>query len=128
MSSDLDKTVKRMKVSLKATEQPTTPGHGFTLNTRCWRVILSRDTGGEKPIKLTLTVLSAEEPTVSYIVNCLNKDIADSELTLWEFAQEHNDGNTNEPTETMYKTCKRMAARVKRFFGESWVKVAAKAA
>jgi len=118
--SDLEKSLKRMKITLKTVEQLTTPGRGFTPTTRSWRVILSKDVGEEKALKLAFTMLSATEPNVGNVLTCLAQDIEDGEMTLWEFAQAYNRGKTDEGTERMHKSCKRTAPRVNRFFGNSW--------
>jgi hypothetical protein len=121
---DLEKTLKRMKVTLKSIEQPTTPGHGFTPATRSWRVTLTRERRSEeKPLKLTFILLSPTEPNMTSVVQGLMADVEDCELSLWEFAQQYGKGKTDEPNETMYKHVRRMGARITRFFGESWVKV-----
>ena len=109
-----------MKITLKTVEQLTTPGRGFTPTTRSWRVILSKDVGEEKALKLAFTMLSATEPNVGNVLTCLAQDIEDGEMTLWEFAQAYNRGKTDEGTERMHKSCKRTAPRVNRFFGNSW--------
>ena len=118
--SDLEKSLKRMKITLKTVEQLTTPGRGFTPITRSWRVILSKDVGEEKALKLSFVMLSAKEPDVVSVLTCLAKDIEDAEMTLWDFAQAYNRGKTDEGTERMHKSCKRTVPRVNRFFGNSW--------
>ena len=118
--SDLEKSLKRMKITLKTVEQLTTPGRGFTPTTRSWRVILSKDVGEEKALKLSFIMLSAKEPDVVSVLTCLAKDIEDAKMTLWDFAQAYNRGKTDEGTERMHKSCKRTAPRVNRFFGNSW--------
>lgn len=116
---DLDRMLKRMKVTAKAVELGGTPACGFTPNARPWRVTLTREIKGEeKPLKLTVVILSGTEPTVSNVITCLLGDIEYSQLSLWDFAQEFNEGKTNEATERMYKSCKRVAPRTKRFFGD----------
>jgi hypothetical protein len=118
--SDLEKSLKRMKVTLKTSEQPSTPAHGFTPATRNWRVTLSRDVGEEKPLRLTLTILAPTEPTLATVIVCLAKDIEDGDMSLWDFAQTYSMGKTDPGTERMHKACKRTAPRVKRLFGTSW--------
>lgn len=125
--SDLEKTLKRMKVTLKTVELITTPGHGFSPATRCWRVILSKDVGEEKPVRLTFTMLSPKAPDIAEAILCLIRDIEDAEMNLWEFAQAYNRGKTDEGTERMHKSCKRTVPRVNRFFGNSWNLVSNKA-
>jgi hypothetical protein len=121
---DLEKTLKRMKVTLKSIEQPTTPGHGFTPTTRSWRVTLTRERGAEeKPLKLTFVLLAPKEPDMTSVVQRLMADVEDSEFSLWEFTQQYNKGKEDPATQQMYKHVRRMGARVARFFGESWVKV-----
>lgn len=129
MASELEKTLKRMRVNLKATQLIATPACGFSPTARPWRITLTRDQKeGEKPLKLTITMLSGTPPGIETVVKCLITDTKNCELTLWDFAQEFNQGETNEGTEHMYKTCKRLATRVQRFFGDSWDKVVNKAA
>lgn len=127
MATDLEKTLKRMKVSVKTTELAATPACGFTPASRPWRVTLSREEG-EKTSKLTVTILSGETPNVDNVITCLASDVEYSTYTLWDFAQTFNGGKNDEGTERMYKTCKRVGSRIKRFFGDSWPKVVAKAA
>ncbi|VVB55194.1 Uncharacterised protein [uncultured archaeon] len=126
-ATELEKTLKRMKVSVKATELAATPACGFSPTSRPWRVTLSR-TEADKTVKLTITVLSGTEPNASTVVKCLAADVESCERTLWDFAQEFNQGETDEPTERMYKSVKRIGSRIKRFFGNSWANVASKAA
>jgi hypothetical protein len=126
--TELEKTLKRMKISLKAVELVATPACGFAPSSRPWRCTISRETGGDKPLRLTITVLSGTEPTLDIVIKCLVTDVETCELSLWDFAQEHNDGNTDKPTERMYKSCKRVGSRVKRLFGDSWPKIVNKAA
>ena len=120
--SELEKTLSRMKVTLKATELAGTPARGFSSSVRNWHVTLSREIKGEeKPLRLTLNILSAGEPTMDSIIQCLIEDIEASTLTLWEFAQDYNRGKTDTATERMYTTCKRASARAQKFFGDSKV-------
>jgi hypothetical protein len=128
MATELEKTLKRMKVSLKAVELIATPACGFAPNSRPWRCTLSRETGEAKPLRLTVTVLSGTEPTLDTVIKCLVTDVETCELSLWDFAQEYNQGSTDQSTERMYKSCKRVSSRIKRLFGDSWTKVASKAA
>ena len=65
--SDLEKSLKRMKITLKTVEQLTTPGRGFTPTTRSWRVILSKNVGEEKALKLSFVMLSAKELSNNYL-------------------------------------------------------------
>lgn len=119
-TTELEKTLSRMKVTIKAKELPGTPARGFSPSVRTWRTTLVREIKGEeKPLKLTLTILSPVEPTLSTVVECLTKDIEAGELTLWDFAQEFNKGKTDEATENMYATARRTASRAQRFFGDS---------
>lgn len=122
-ATELEKTLNRMKVTVKATELAGTPARGFTPTQRNWRVTLSKEVKDDKPLRLTLTMLSADEPTVSTVVQCLADDIEDSELSLWDFAQQYNKGKTDKSVERMHVTCKRIAPRVKRVFGDSWNKL-----
>ncbi len=126
-ATELEKTLKRMKVNVKATELVATPACGFSPNSRPWRVTLSREVE-DKTVKLTVTLLSGKEPDPGTVVKCLAADVETCELTLWDFAQEYNQGETDEATERMYKSCKRVGSRVKRFFGTSWSNVSNKAA
>lgn len=126
--TDLEKTLRRMKVTLKAVELAATPAHGFSPAERLWRCTLSRDVGEEKPARLTLTITSTNEPGLDEVITRLNQDVQDAEMTLWDFAQEYSKGKTTIGTESMYKMCKRISSRAQRFFGESWTKVSLKAA
>lgn len=119
--TEMEKTLNRMKVSLKAIELAGTPARGFSPSVRTWRVTLSREIKGkEKPLKLTLTILSASMPTVDNVVECITEDIGDADMTLWDFAQAHGDkGKTSEAVERMYKTCKRTESRARKFFGDT---------
>lgn len=125
--TELEKALKRLKVNVKATELTATPACGFSPTSRPWRVTLSRE-NGEKTSKLTVTVLAGKPPGADTVVKYLAADVETCELTLWDFAQEYNGGKTDEPTERMYKSCKRVGSRVKRFFGDSWSKISTKAA
>ena len=124
-TTELDKTLNRMKVTMKAVELAGTPARGFSPTVRNWRVTLTKEgKGDDKPQKLTLVILSANEPTLAMVVETLAKDISDSEMTLWDFAQEYNKGKTGPNIELMHKTCKRIVPRIRKFFGESWGKLA----
>ena len=128
MANELDKVLSRLSVTIKARELIGTPARGFSPGSRCWRVGLERKVrGAEKPLKLSLTLLSAEEPTPADVVKCLTRDVQSGELSLWDFAQAFGDGRTDPQTERMHKSCKRIGPRVKRFFGEGWAKVATQA-
>jgi hypothetical protein len=125
MANELDKVLSRLHVTVKSRELIGTPSRGFTPGVRCWRVGLERAVkGAEKPLRLTLTVLSANEPTSADVVRCLISDVQSGELTLWDFAQAFGNGKTDPQTENMHKTCKRIGPRVKRFFGDGWAKLA----
>jgi hypothetical protein len=108
--TELENILNRMKVSLKATELAGTPARGFSASVRNWRVTLTKKLKDEeKPLRLTLNILSAEEPTILSVIECLISDIEAGELSMWDFAQEYN------------RTCKRTCARAKRFFGDTRV-------
>jgi hypothetical protein len=120
MANEIENTLNRMKVSLKATELAGTPARGFSSSIRYWRVTLSKKVKDEeKPLRLTLSILAAEEPSMSKVIECLAADIEAGELSMWDFAQEYNRGRTDEATERMYQTCKRTCTRARRFFGDS---------
>lgn len=124
MATELEKVLSRLKVTLKARELVGTPARGFTPGVRCWRVSLERELkGSDKSLKLSMIVLSATEPTASQVMGCLIRDVESGELSLWDFAQAYGNGNTDEETERRHKTCKRIGPRVRRFFGDGWVKV-----
>jgi hypothetical protein len=124
MANELDRVLSRLHVTIKSRELIGTPSRGFTPTLRCWRVGLERAVKGEeKPLRLSLTVLSADEPTPSDVVGYLNRDVQSGELTLWDFALAFGTGKTDPATERMHKTCKRIGPRVKRFFGDGWAKV-----
>jgi len=123
-TTELDKALHRMKVTVKVIELAGTPARGFSLNVRTWRITLSKEVKGEdKPLKLTLTMLSPAEPTMAMVVQCLADDIENGELSLWDFLQQYSKGKNDPGIELMHKTCKRTGARVQRFFGDSWVKL-----
>lgn len=125
MANELDKVLSRLHVTIKSKELIGTPARGFTPAVRCWRVGLERAVKGvEKPLRLSLTVLSPEEPTPADVVACLTRDVQSGELSLWDFAQAYGNGKTDPQTERMHKSCKRIGPRVKRFFGDGWAKVA----
>lgn len=125
MANELDKVLSRLHVTIKSRELVGTPSRGFTSGLRCWRVGLERTVkGAEKPLRLSLTVLSTDEPTSADVVRYLTSDVQSGELTLWDFALAYGNGKTDAQTESMHKTCKRIGPRVKRFFGEGWVKLA----
>ena len=121
MATELEKTLNKMKVTIKVTEQPCSPARGFSPDARSWRVTLTKEIKGEeKPLKMTLVMLAKAEPTLDAVIDCINTDIDDSELTEWEFAQQYSPrGKADMATESMYRACKRFAARAKRFFGDS---------
>ena len=120
--TELENILNRMKVSLKATELAGTPARGFSASVRNWRVTLTKKLKDEeKPLRLTLNILSAEEPTILSVIECLISDIEAGELSMWDFAQEYNRGRTGEGVELMYRTCNRTCARAKRFFGDTRV-------
>lgn len=122
MANELEKTLSRMKVTIKAKELPGTPARGFSSNVRTWRTTLTKEVKGEeKPLKLTLTILSPSEPTLPTVIQCLAEDIEAGELTLWDFAQQFTKGKTDEAAENMYATCKRTGTRARKFFGDSKV-------
>jgi hypothetical protein len=128
MSTEFDKVFGKLGVTLKFREHAGTPARGFTLGSRCWRVSLERNVkGADKPLRLSVTMFAPDEPTPSQVVLCLANDVAAGELSLWDFAQSFNKGNTDKQTEHMHATCKRFGPRVKRFFGEGWAKLAASA-
>lgn len=127
MATELEKALKRAKVSIKSIALAATPARGYLPKSRPWRVTLSRDVGEDKPLRLTLVVLSKDEPTAKNIIRWLIDDIEAGDLNLWEFAQTFNNGTTDESTEALHNTCKRVHRRVNRFFGELWGKVASKA-
>lgn len=125
MATELEKVLSRLKVTVKARELVGTPARGFTPGARCWRVSVEREVkGAEKPLKLSMILLSASEPTTAEVVGCLTRDVQSGELSPWDFAQSFGSGKVDEQTERMHKSCKRIGPRVKRFFGESWSKVA----
>jgi hypothetical protein len=120
-ATELEKTLKRMKVTIKTVEQPGTPSRGYLPNARPWRVILSRENkdNPERPLRLTFTLLSPTEPDLSMALQCLAGDVENSEMTLWEFAQEFNRGKTDKGTERMLKCCKQTAGRGSIFYHRS---------
>ena len=121
MITELEKTMSRMKVTLKVTETAGTPARGFTPIIRNWRAILTRELkGDEKPLKLALTIVSQVKPTVDSVIRSIRDDIEDGTMTLWDFAQAYGiKGKTDNAVESMFKTCKRVSARAKKFFGDS---------
>ena len=121
MATELEKIMSRMKVTLKVTEIAGTPARGFTPAIRNWRAILTRELkGDEKPLKLTLTIVSQVKPTVDSVIRSIRDDIEDGAMTLWEFAQAYGiKGKTDNAVESMFKTCKRVSARAKKFCGDS---------
>jgi len=125
-TSEFDKTLTKFGVSFTSKEVTGTPAQGFTPGQRYWRVSLTRKIRGEeKPLKLTLTLVSENEPTAKRVIQALHGDIKAAELSLWDFAQAFAAGKTDAGTERMYKTCKRTKPRVTRFFGDQWAKVLA---
>jgi hypothetical protein len=126
MANELDKVISKLGITVKAREQPGTPSRGFPNGVTLWRVTLERKVKGEdKPIRLVLSLFTAAEPTTEQVLACLRNDLQAGELTLWDFAQAYNGGNTDGTAERMHKASKRVAPRVKKFFGEGWPKVAA---
>lgn len=126
-SSEFDKTLTKLGVTFTSKEVTGTPAQGFTPAQRYWRVALVRKIRGqEKPLRLTLTLVSPNEPTAERVVQALQGDIKAAELSLWDFAQSFASGQTDDAgTERMHKSCKRIAPRVAKFFGEQWAKVVA---
>ena len=121
-TNELEKTLIRMKITMTSKELPGTPARGFSPSVRNWRATLTREIKGEeKPLRLTLTILSPTEPTLPTVVQCLTEDIEAGELTLWDFAHQFNRGKIDPATEHMYVTCKRTGSRARRFFGDSKV-------
>jgi hypothetical protein len=120
--NELEKTLRKMRVSIKAVELAGTPSRGFSSEIRTWRVTLTREPkGDEKALKLSLTIISANEPNLTMVVECLADDIEAGELSQWDFTQQFNRGENDQATERMYVTCKRTCSRAKRFFGDSKV-------
>lgn len=125
--TELEKTLKRMRVTIKTVVLIATPARGFLPESRLWRVTLAKNVD-EKTIKLVLNMLSKDSPTATEIIKCLIDDTEASELKLWDFAQEFNEGKTDAATEDMHKACKRIGPRIRRFFGNSWPNVVSKVA
>ncbi len=124
MANELDKMLSRLRVTVKSREVIITPARGFPAGLRLWRVGLERAVKGEeKPLRLSLTLLSPDEPTTADVVRCLARDVESGELSLWDFGIAFNKGKTDPATERMHKTCKRIGPRVKRFFGDGWAKL-----
>jgi hypothetical protein len=126
MTTELEKNLKRLKVTIKATALAATPCRGFTPTARPWRVSLTREIGEEKPLRLTIMGLSENEPVAKEVLRWLVDDIEAGDLNLWEFAQEFNGGKDSAATESMHSACRRVDKKVRRFFGESWGKIAGK--
>jgi len=119
--TELEKTLKRMKVTIKVTEQAGTPARGFMPNARPWRVMLSRENkDDDKPLRLTFVILSPNEPDLSMAMQALAGDIEGGDMSPWEFAQEFNKGKIDPGAERMHRTCKQTANRVRRLLGNSW--------
>jgi len=124
MANELDRVLSRLRVTIKSREVIITPARGFPAGSRLWRVSLERAVKGEeKPLRLSLTLLTPDEPTATEVVGCLARDVEAGELLLWDFGIAFNKGKTDPQTESMHKTCKRIGPRVKRFFGDGWAKV-----
>jgi hypothetical protein len=126
MANELEKTLSRLRVTIKSREVLITPARGFPAGLRLWRVSLERAVRGEdKPLKLTLTLLSKEKetPTAAEVIGCLANDVEAGEMSLWDFGLAYNNGKTDPHAESMHKTCKRIGPRVKRFFGDGWAKL-----
>lgn len=126
MSSEFDKTLSKLSITFASKELTGTPAQGFTAGQRYWRVSLARKMRGEdKPLRLTLTLVSPQEPNAKEVVKALAGDIRAAELSLWDFAQTFVNGEMGEGTERMHKNAKRIKPRVAKFFGEQWGKVVA---
>lgn len=128
-ATELEKTLKRLKVTMKVTELTETPARGFTPGTRSWRVTLSRELKDqEKPTRFTMTMLSAKEPTIDDVMTTLSEDTQAGDMTLWDFAQSFGFAKADKAlTERSYKTAKRASGRIRRFFGDAWAKFSAAA-
>jgi hypothetical protein len=124
MATDNEKTLKRLKVTIKVTEITETPARGFMPGIRSWRVSLSRELKDqEKPTRFTMTMLSAKEPTIVDIMATLLEDAQAGDMNLWEFAQTFGFAKVDKVlTERTYKTAKRASGRIRRFFGDVWTK------
>lgn len=124
MASELEKVLSRLHVTVKSREVIITPTRGFPAGLRLWRVSLERTVkGSDKPVKLSMTVAMPKEPTASDIVACLVGDVEAGEMTLWDFGLAFKSKAEDPQTEQSHKACKRIAPRVKRFFGDGWGKV-----
>lgn len=127
--SDLEKTLKRLKVTMKVTELTETPARGFTPGTRSWRISLTRELKDqEKPARFTMTMLSPTEPTIDEVMATLSEDTQAGDMKLWDFAQSFGFAKADKAlTERAYKTAKRASGRIRRFFGDAWSRFSAAA-
>lgn len=126
-TNELTAVLSRMGVSLTAREIPGVPARAVLAGSRCWRVTLTRSVKGEeKPARLNIAYLAPPgehtKPTVSDVVQCLLSDVLAGEMTPWDFATSQGRPLTAE-VENVHKTCRRMAPRVRKFFGDQWVKI-----
>ncbi len=125
--SDLDKTLKRLKVTIKVAELTETPARGFSAENRTWRVSLTREVKDqEKPARFTMTMVSPTEPTIDDVMTTLAEDTQAGNMTLWDFAESFGLPNRTAKekavVERIYKITKRAGGRIRRFFGDAWVK------
>ena len=121
--SELEEACDALGVRTKIEETDTQPPDGFVAGTRSWRVQLIL---GKR--KLTVPFYTGpglkEAPTAADVLNCIISDSTSGEMSEEEFLSEFGyedpeDGEPN-PGKKVYRACKRMAPRVRKFLGDEF--------
>ena len=124
MNTELLSVLDKLKVTAIVKEIPSIPARESAV--RPWRTTLVRTIGRGKDaqeLRLTTVMIAATAPLAHDIVECLVHDTAAGEQPLWDFAQTFRNGQVDEQTKALLKTCTRLGKRVKRFFGNQWTDV-----
>jgi hypothetical protein len=112
--------VEKLGVKLIAKEIPVLLARSTT--TWPWRVTLVRKEGrgkDAKEVKMTLVGLFGQAPELSEVIDSLFEDVHGAEKTYWDFSQDCK-GLPTASIEKMHKVCKKLAPRVRKFFGPMW--------
>jgi hypothetical protein len=122
MNTETQRIIDRLGVKLTAKEVPCIVARKEFSAGRPWRVTLTRKEGRGKDateLKLVVTGLFGT-PELKTTIGYLLLDVQSSEQTYWDFSQDYCKGLPTEDIERMHKACKKLAPRVKKFFGTAW--------
>lgn len=123
MLSELDRLCEKLHIRIASVYGAVEVPEGWAPGTHPYKVTLYKS-GRQLTTPFFMGPLNEREPTTADVLSCLMSDANSSELSFEEFCSDFGYDSDSRKAEETWKSCVKIAPRLRRFLGDDFDAVA----